>query len=124
MGFTRIACSVGVLSTAIASFVSASAAAPGTRLPNRDTLLALIQVRVGAGRSAGIVVGAVDAAGHSVSAAYGDLVWHNGGTGGYRPFIGLDKAGGVAVVLLTSSGNAGADDIGFHLLDASVLLTP
>lgn len=51
------------------------------------------------------------------------LVWHNGGTGGYRSFIGFDPAGGVGVVLLTNSV-VGADDIGFHLLDASLPLRP
>jgi CubicO group peptidase (beta-lactamase class C family) len=51
------------------------------------------------------------------------IVWHNGGTGGYRSFIGFDAARGVGVVLLTNSG-IGADDIGFHLLDASLPLRP
>jgi CubicO group peptidase (beta-lactamase class C family) len=51
------------------------------------------------------------------------IVWHNGGTGGYRSFIGFDAARGVGVVLLTNS-SIGADDIGFHLLDASLPLRP
>lgn len=53
----------------------------------------------------------------------GTIVWHNGGTGGYRSFIGFDPARGVGVVLLTNSVS-GADDIGFHLLDASLPLSP
>jgi D-alanyl-D-alanine-carboxypeptidase/D-alanyl-D-alanine-endopeptidase len=44
------------------------------------------------------------------------IVWHNGGTGGYRSYLGLDKGGRRAVVVLTNSQN-GADDIGRHLLD-------
>jgi CubicO group peptidase (beta-lactamase class C family) len=51
------------------------------------------------------------------------IVWHNGGTGGYRSFIGFDPARGVGIVLLTNSV-IGADDIGFHLLDASLPLRP
>lgn len=41
---------------------------------------------------------------------------HNGGTGGYRSFLGLDLAAGRAVVLLTNTGGEGLDDIGLHLL--------
>ncbi|SHN09332.1 CubicO group peptidase, beta-lactamase class C family [Cyclobacterium lianum] len=46
----------------------------------------------------------------------GDVIWHNGGTGGYRTFVGFVKETGVGVVLLTNS-STGSDDIGFHLLD-------
>ncbi|HMA40670.1 MAG TPA: serine hydrolase [Gemmatimonadales bacterium] len=53
----------------------------------------------------------------------GSIVWHNGGTGGYRSFIGFDPVRRVGVVLLTNSV-VGADDIGFHLLDASLPLRP
>ena len=47
-----------------------------------------------------------------------EIVWHNGGTGGYRSFIGFDpkKRAGV-VVLSNRSTMAGVDDIGRHLLD-------
>jgi D-alanyl-D-alanine-carboxypeptidase/D-alanyl-D-alanine-endopeptidase len=44
------------------------------------------------------------------------IVWHNGGTGGFRSFAGFNKATNKAVVVLTNS-NTGADDLGFHLLD-------
>ncbi|MBL7873636.1 MAG: serine hydrolase [Cyclobacteriaceae bacterium] len=44
------------------------------------------------------------------------IVWHNGGTGGFRSFAGFDKATNKAVVVLTNS-TAGADDLGFHLLN-------
>lgn len=44
------------------------------------------------------------------------IVWHNGGTGGYRTFIGFDPERRVGVVVLSNS-NVGADDIGYHLLD-------
>jgi len=52
------------------------------------------------------------------------IVWHNGGTGGYRTFLGLDPAKKTAVVIMTNSSGAGADDIGMHLLDPSIPLTP
>ncbi len=44
------------------------------------------------------------------------IVWHNGGTGGFRSFAGFDKSKNKAVVVLTNS-NTGADDLGFHLLN-------
>lgn len=44
------------------------------------------------------------------------ITWHNGGTGGYRSFIGFDKDRGRAVVVLSNTTNS-VDDIGFHLLE-------
>jgi D-alanyl-D-alanine-carboxypeptidase/D-alanyl-D-alanine-endopeptidase len=52
-----------------------------------------------------------------------EVVWHNGGTGGYRSFMGFDPKTRVGVVLLSNAGTpAGVDDIGRHLLDASATL--
>ena len=52
-----------------------------------------------------------------------NLVWHNGGTGGYHSFIGLDEQARIGVVVLhNSSGNI--DDIGFHLLDDTLPIAP
>jgi CubicO group peptidase (beta-lactamase class C family) len=49
----------------------------------------------------------------------GEIAWHNGGTGGYRSFIGFNRTNRTAVVVLSNmSTAAGADDIGRHLLDA------
>jgi D-alanyl-D-alanine-carboxypeptidase/D-alanyl-D-alanine-endopeptidase len=45
----------------------------------------------------------------------GVIVWHNGGTGGYRTFAGYDPARRTGVVVLTNS-NIDADDIALHLL--------
>ncbi|MGH7596848.1 MAG: serine hydrolase [bacterium] len=45
-----------------------------------------------------------------------EIVWHNGGTGGYRSFIGFDKNKGLGVVVLSNSTND-IDDIGRHLLN-------
>ena len=44
------------------------------------------------------------------------ILWHNGGTGGYRSFIGFDPASSNAVVVLSNSAFS-VDDLGFHLLD-------
>jgi D-alanyl-D-alanine-carboxypeptidase/D-alanyl-D-alanine-endopeptidase len=55
-----------------------------------------------------------------------EIIWHNGGTGGYRSFMGFDPKARVGVVLLSNAETSeGVDDIGRHLLDPSVrLLTP
>jgi CubicO group peptidase (beta-lactamase class C family) len=53
------------------------------------------------------------------------LIWHNGGTGGYRSFMGYDPKTRVGVVVLSNtSTNLGVDDIGRHLLDKSVPVVP
>lgn len=51
------------------------------------------------------------------------VIWHNGGTGGYRSFAGYDEATGLGVVVLTNTA-VGVDDIALHLLDAAVPLAP
>jgi CubicO group peptidase (beta-lactamase class C family) len=51
------------------------------------------------------------------------IVWHNGGTGGYRTFIGLDKENKKAIVILSNS-SSGVDDIGLHFLDDRFELNP
>jgi hypothetical protein len=49
--------------------------------------------------------------------------WHNGGTGGYRSFLGFNPTTRVGVVVLSNMSNeAGVDDIGKHLLDPSLPL--
>jgi CubicO group peptidase (beta-lactamase class C family) len=60
---------------------------------------------------------------HILTAPVGNIVWHNGGTGGYRTFIGFDPARKLGVVVL-SNLDASVDDIGFHLLDATYPLRP
>ncbi len=60
---------------------------------------------------------------HIMERRVGNLVWHNGGTGGYRSFIGFDAARHIGVVILTNV-NVTVDDIGFHLLDESFPLRP
>ena len=61
---------------------------------------------------------------HILTRPVGKLVWHNGGTGGYRSFIGFDPARRIGVVVLCNNGNENVDDIGFHLLDETFPLSP
>lgn len=51
----------------------------------------------------------------------GEIIWHNGGTGGFRSFVGFDKAQKRGVVVLTNTAES-VDDIGLHLLDAQLPL--
>ncbi|MEM9674559.1 MAG: serine hydrolase [Bacteroidota bacterium] len=60
---------------------------------------------------------------HIKAGKEGDVIWHNGGTGGYRAFAGLVKETGKGVVVLTNS-SISVDDIGFHLLDSGSELNP
>lgn len=59
---------------------------------------------------------------HILKLAGGSIVWHNGGTGGYRTFTGFDPVKRVGVVVLSNSAIS-VDDIGFHLIDPSFPLT-
>lgn len=54
-----------------------------------------------------------------------EIVWHNGGTGGYRSFVGFVPSTRVGVVVLSNTFTAtGVDDIGMHLLDSHAPLMP
>ncbi|MDP1889782.1 MAG: serine hydrolase, partial [Gemmatimonadaceae bacterium] len=46
------------------------------------------------------------------------IVWHNGGTGGYRSFTGYSEKTGEGIVVLANTANS-VDEIGMHLLDPS-----
>lgn len=46
-----------------------------------------------------------------------EIIWHNGGTGGYRSFIGFVQEKRKGVVVLSNSAND-IDDIGLHLLES------
>jgi CubicO group peptidase (beta-lactamase class C family) len=60
----------------------------------------------------------------SLYAGADTIVWHNGGTGGYRTYLGLLPSRNMAVVVLTNTGGTGADDIGMHLLVPAIPLAP
>jgi hypothetical protein len=58
----------------------------------------------------------------SMHAGADTIVWHNGGTGGYRTYIGFIPSRKLGVVVLTNTTGAGADDIGMHLLNPALPL--
>jgi D-alanyl-D-alanine-carboxypeptidase/D-alanyl-D-alanine-endopeptidase len=51
------------------------------------------------------------------------IVWHNGGTGGYKSFLGF-RAGMRRGVVILSNTAMDADDLGFAALDADAPLAP
>jgi len=50
-----------------------------------------------------------------------EVVWHNGGTGGYKTFAGFVKGGNKGVVVMSNSTTS-VDDIGMHLLNSKLPL--
>lgn len=52
---------------------------------------------------------------HSLNRHGNQILWHNGQTGGFKSFIGLDKDNKKAIVILTNGGNT-IDDIALHAL--------
>lgn len=53
----------------------------------------------------------------------GQIIWHNGMTGGYASFVGFTADGARGVVVLTNAMNS-VDDLGFAALDADMPLAP
>ena len=52
-----------------------------------------------------------------------EIVWHNGGTGGFRSFVGYDPVDRIGVVVLCNASTpSGGDDIGLHLLNSKLPL--
>ncbi|MFA4952476.1 serine hydrolase, partial [Brevundimonas sp.] len=47
----------------------------------------------------------------------GEVTWHNGMTGGFASWIGFDRGGDRAVVILTNTSNS-VDSLGFSLMGA------
>jgi CubicO group peptidase (beta-lactamase class C family) len=55
---------------------------------------------------------------HILARSGGEIAWHNGGTGGFRSFIGYDRPRGLGVVVLSNSRTAaGVDDVALQLLE-------
>ncbi|HEY2357025.1 MAG TPA: serine hydrolase [Phenylobacterium sp.] len=96
----------------------------GAELGYVDTpVKSAMKAQLGPRRPAGSPVMTVALGWHILSPPGKDpIVWHNGGTGGYRTFMGFDAKTGVGVVVLTNAATAtGGDDIGFHLLSGTPL---
>jgi D-alanyl-D-alanine-carboxypeptidase/D-alanyl-D-alanine-endopeptidase len=84
------------------------------KTPLAPAMAAMVEVRRPTG-TPGLDVGL---AWHIFSTPLGTVIWHNGGTGGYRSFIGYDSKTRIGVVVLANASTAaGVDDIGRHLLN-------
>ncbi|MGD0619808.1 MAG: serine hydrolase domain-containing protein [Bryobacteraceae bacterium] len=59
---------------------------------------------------------------HILTKFGGEIVWHNGGTYGYRSFIGFDPAAKKGVVVLCNAFMDN-DDVGLHELDSRYAVT-
>lgn len=60
---------------------------------------------------------------HIAKGPLGEMVWHNGGTGGFRSFVAFDTARKLGVVVLANMSNpVGVDDIGVHIMNPAMPL--
>jgi D-alanyl-D-alanine-carboxypeptidase/D-alanyl-D-alanine-endopeptidase len=94
-----------------------------TESPLAPAMAAMLKVR----RPTGVPGLEIALGWHVFVQADREIVWHNGGTGGYRSFIGFDPKSRVGVVVLSNAETtAGVDDIGRHVLDpqAPLLVLP
>jgi len=96
------------------TFLAANMGVDRTPLSDAMDMTHEARVEVGGDMSVGL-------AWHIRDSGQTRIVWHNGGTGGYRAFCGFIKEQEIGVVVL-SNINIGADDIGFHILDSSYAL--
>jgi CubicO group peptidase (beta-lactamase class C family)/glucose/arabinose dehydrogenase len=102
----------------VLTFIEANLGA--TKTPLAPAMAALLATRVPTGRP-----GLEMALGWHITAtkAGKEIIWHNGGTGGYRSFVGYDRRAGAGVVVLSNTSTPiGVDDIGVHLLDRNAPL--
>lgn len=85
---------------------------------------AVLALTHGARRPGGAPTVSLGLAWHRVQLPSGQLiVFHNGGTGGYRSFTGYSESTGEGVVVLSNTSNS-VDELGFHLLDPKFPLPP
>jgi D-alanyl-D-alanine-carboxypeptidase/D-alanyl-D-alanine-endopeptidase len=90
------------------------------KTPLAPAMAAMLEVR----RPSGTPGLEVALAWHIYSTASGaTMIWHNGGAGGYRSFIGYDPKTRIGVVVLANAFTAaGVDDIGLRLLNTKAPL--
>lgn len=48
---------------------------------------------------------------------HSEIIWHNGGTGGFRSFIGFNLESQKGIVILSNSADEWPDELGFHFLE-------
>ncbi len=89
------------------------------KTPLAPAMAAMLAVR----RPAGVPGMEVGLGWHILTRDGHEIIWHNGGTDGFRSFLGLEPKTGMGVVVLSNAETpAGVDDIGQHLLNANALL--
>lgn len=98
------------------AFLDANIGPPASQLERSMRVSHEVRGNAGPGMSIGL-------GWHILSIGEQRIVWHNGGTAGFRTFIAFDADTRVGVVVLTNSAH-GADDIGFHLLNPALPLAP
>ncbi len=115
--FTQAFAGAGALRSTANDILTFLAANLGyTKTPLAAAMAAEISIR----RPAGSPDMQIAYAWHVQSKNGNSIIWHNGGTGGYRTYMGFDPKSRTGVVVLSNlSTPAGPDDIGRHLLDAS-----
>lgn len=64
----------------------------------------------------------LEANGHGVALGWhlnlgGDMIWHNGGTGGYHSYVGFRPKDHTGVVVLCNTSTSAVDELGVALLD-------
>lgn len=59
---------------------------------------------------------------HILNLSTGNVIWHNGGTGGFRTFAGFNPTLKRGVVILSNTSFS-VDDLGFHSFDPAFQLT-
>ena len=89
-------------------FARANLDSSGARLPRLMQQTHVVRRSVGKDMSIGMNWLIRSLNGHEV-------VWHNGGTGGYRTWLGFDKTRKIAAIVLANSA-IGNDDLGFELV--------
>ncbi len=120
-------------------FQDATAGAGALR-SDADDILTLLEAEIGFGskalapamqdqlkprRPTGIPNTEIALAWHITTTPKGPIVWHNGGTGGYRTIMAFDPKARVGVVVLADTETlAGVDDIAFHILAGTPLAQP
>lgn len=87
----------------------------------KSSLFSAMQKTHGVRKSTGIPDLSIGLGWHIFNKYGTEMVWHNGGTGGYHSFIGFDKQKRLGVVVLSNS-STDTDDIGRHLLESKYQL--
>jgi D-alanyl-D-alanine-carboxypeptidase/D-alanyl-D-alanine-endopeptidase len=109
----------GALRSTANDMLAFLAANLNTKSPLAPAMAAMLKVRRPTG-SVGLEIGL---GWFIVTRDGNEIVWHNGGTGGYRSFVGYDPKRHLGIVVLSNAETAaGVDDIGMHLLDPSAPL--